>query len=84
MKAQITQTLDNLEAVLHAAGYQLSDVVRLNYYTTDIATYWEADEAVDVVGRFARAGCRPASTLLGVATLAWPELMVEVDATAVR
>ncbi|QZY28490.1 RidA family protein [Nocardioides coralli] len=84
MKAQIEQTLDNLETVLHAAGYELADVVRLNYYTTDIETYWEADEAVDVVGRLARAGCRPASTLLGVATLAWPELLVEMDATAVK
>ncbi len=84
MKAQITQTLDNLETVLKAAGYELSDVVRLNYYTTDIENYWEADEAVDVVGRFERAGCRPASTLLGVANLAWPELLVEMDATAVK
>lgn len=84
MKAQIAQTLDNLETVLRAAGYGLSDVVRLNYYTTDIESYWKADEAVDVVGRFERAGCRPASTLLGVADLAWPELLVEMDATAVQ
>ena len=84
MKAQIVQTLDNLETVLRAAGYDLSDVVRLNYYTTDIETYWEADEAVDVVGRFARADCRPASTLLGVASLAWPELLIEMDAIAVK
>ncbi len=84
MKAQIVQTLDNLETVLKAAGYELSDVVRLNYYTTDMESYWEADEAVDVVGRFRRADCRPASTLLGVAALAWPELLVEMDATAVK
>lgn len=84
MKAQIEQTLDNLETVLGAAGYDLADVVRLNYYTTDIDAYWEADEAVDVVGRLQRAGSRPASTLLGVASLAWPELLVEMDATAVR
>ena len=83
MRAQITQTPDNLEAVLKEAGFIWSDVVRLNYYTTDMETYWEADEAVDVAGRLARAGCRPASTLLGVASLAWPELLVEMDATAV-
>lgn len=84
MKAQITQTLDNLERVLHEAGFELADVVRLNYYTTDMATYWEADQAVDVAGRLERAGCRPASTLLGVNELAWPELLVEMDATAVK
>ncbi len=32
----------------------------------------------------AQAGCRPASTLLGVARLAYPSLMVEIEATAVR
>lgn len=82
MKAQITQTLDNLERVLHEAGFALSDVVRLTYYTTDMARYWEADQALDVAGRLERAGCRPASTLLGVASLAWPELLVEIEATA--
>ena len=36
MKAQIVQALDNLETVLRDAGMSLSDVVRLNYYTTDV------------------------------------------------
>lgn len=83
MEAQITQTMDNLETVLKEAGFALSDVVRLNYYTTDMARYWEADEAVDLTGRLEKPGCRPASTLLGVASLAWPELLVEIEATAV-
>jgi enamine deaminase RidA (YjgF/YER057c/UK114 family) len=30
------------------------------------------------------AGCRPASTLLGVARLAIPSLLVEIEATAVK
>jgi enamine deaminase RidA (YjgF/YER057c/UK114 family) len=34
MRAQLVQALDNLETVLRAAGMSLSDVVRLNYYTT--------------------------------------------------
>ena len=37
MAAQIQQALDNLEAVLAQAGLQLVHVVRLNYYTTDMA-----------------------------------------------
>jgi hypothetical protein len=32
----------------------------------------------------AAAGCQPASTLLGVARLAFPELMIEIEATAVK
>ena len=34
--------------------------------------------------RLGQAGCRPASTLLGVASLAFPELLVEIEATAAR
>src|SRR5689334_23998531 len=36
MRAQIIEALDNLETVLREAGYSLADVVRLNYYTTDV------------------------------------------------
>ena len=82
MRAQITQAMDNLETVLRQAGAELSDVVRLNYYTTDVDRFFEAYEAV--ITRLSGAGCSPASTLLGVARLALPELLVEIEATAVR
>src|SRR5688500_11996055 len=36
MAAQLTQALDNLETVLRQAGLGLGNVVRLNYYVTDI------------------------------------------------
>jgi len=81
MRAQITQAMDNLETVLRESGAGLSDVVRLNYYTTDVDLLLEAYDAV--VGRLAEADCQPASTLLGVASLAFPELLVEIEATAV-
>jgi enamine deaminase RidA (YjgF/YER057c/UK114 family) len=32
--------------------------------------------------RMGRANCRPASTLLGVARLAFPDMLVEIEATA--
>jgi enamine deaminase RidA (YjgF/YER057c/UK114 family) len=82
MGAQIGQALDNLETVLNQAGFELSDVVRLNYYTTDVDDFIQAGEAY--ANRLAEAGCRPASTLLGVARLAFPPLLVELEATAVR
>ncbi len=81
MRAQIIQAMDNLETVLKEAGFELSDVVRLNIYTTDVDRFFEAFDAA--VGRMEEAGCRPASTLLGVTRLAFPELMVEIEATAV-
>jgi enamine deaminase RidA (YjgF/YER057c/UK114 family) len=81
MGAQLAQAMDNLETVLREAGAELSDVVRLNYYTTDVDRFFEAFG--DAAGRMAGAGCRPASTLLGVQRLAFPELLVEIEATAV-
>jgi enamine deaminase RidA (YjgF/YER057c/UK114 family) len=81
MRAQLSQALDNLEVVLRASGCELSDVVRLNYYTTDIDGFLGA---IDVVlARLQEADCRPASTLLEVSRLALPPLLVEIEATAV-
>ena len=82
MGAQVGQALDNLETVLREAGLTLADVVRLTYYTTDVDRF--LTEGGPVLGaRFAQSGCRPASTLLGVTRLARPELLVEIEATAV-
>ena len=80
MIAQVDQALDNLETVLKQAGFKLSDVVRLTYYTTDVDAFIAA--AGEGGHRLAKAGCRPASTLLGVARLFHPEVLVEIEATA--
>jgi enamine deaminase RidA (YjgF/YER057c/UK114 family) len=82
MGAQLTRAMDNLETVLRNAGAELSDVVRLTYYTTDVDRFFEVYGAA-ATGRLAKAGCQPASTLLGVGRLAFPELLVEIEATAV-
>ncbi len=42
MAAQFHQALDNLEIVLGKAGLRLSDIVRLNYYVTDVPAFLEA------------------------------------------
>jgi enamine deaminase RidA (YjgF/YER057c/UK114 family) len=80
MRAQINQSLDNLEAVLREAGFTLADVVRLNVYTIDVDLCIQSYEGL--AARLAEAGCRQASTLVGVTRLAFPELMVEIEATA--
>jgi enamine deaminase RidA (YjgF/YER057c/UK114 family) len=81
MRAQLEQALDNLETVLARAGSGLGDVVRLSYYVTDVEAFVGASDVL--AERFRTRSCRPASTLLGVAALARPELMVEIEATAV-
>jgi enamine deaminase RidA (YjgF/YER057c/UK114 family) len=80
MRGQVEASMNNVQAVLAAAGLSLAHVIRLNFYTTDvdglIAHY-------DVIkSRLAAAGCQPSSTLLGVQRLAFPELLIEIEATA--
>ena len=80
MRGQFTRALDNLEIVLADVGLDLSHVVRLNVYTTDVEG---AFAAYDVLAQRLRlAGCRQAGVLLGVTRLALPELLVELEATA--
>jgi enamine deaminase RidA (YjgF/YER057c/UK114 family) len=79
MRAQVAMTMDNLETVLRAAGLDWSNVVRLDYFTTDVDGFFQA---MDIVGE--RLGGVPvASTMLGVTRLALPEMMIEIEATAV-
>jgi enamine deaminase RidA (YjgF/YER057c/UK114 family) len=58
----------------------MSDVVRLNIYTTDV------DELLGAYGSAAEliAPNLPAMTLLGVARLAFPQLKVEIEAIAAK
>lgn len=81
MSAQLAQAMENLQAVLEHAGFELRDVVRLNVHTTDVDKTFESYG--EIAGRLSAAGCQPAMMLLGVTRLAFPELMVEIEATAV-
>jgi enamine deaminase RidA (YjgF/YER057c/UK114 family) len=80
MAAQIELALDNLEAVLAGAGMTLANVVRLNTYTTDVDAFIQ--HAAARRERTGAAGVTPPGCLIGVARLAFPELMVEFEATA--
>lgn len=80
MRAQITLALDNLEAVLKAAGMGFADVTRLGVYATDVD---EAMRHFDLLGaRFGPLGAAPTMTLLGVSRLAVPGLLFEIEAAA--
>jgi enamine deaminase RidA (YjgF/YER057c/UK114 family) len=81
MGDQVRTAFENLGTVLRTAGLTAADVVRVNYYTTDV------DALISVLGPLASeffGGTLPASTLLGVARLAFPELKIEIEATAAR
>ena len=79
MKAQAEQVFKNLEAALAAAGAKFSDVVKMNTYVTDI----EKAPAVREVRARYFGEATPASTFVQVARLVRPELLIEIEVTAV-
>ncbi|MDQ4141721.1 MAG: RidA family protein [Bacteroidota bacterium] len=82
MKAQVQLALNNLEEVLTQGGYNWANVVRLTIYTTDLDHFFA--EYGEVMAKLTTVESKPAITLLGVTRLAFPELMVEIEATAVK
>ena len=78
MEKQIDQVLNNMETVLGEAGFRLSDVVRFTYYTTNVAAFSNAAHVL--CKRLADASCRPATSLIGVASLFHPDCVVEIEA----
>ncbi|GAA0666999.1 RidA family protein [Streptomyces thermocarboxydovorans] len=81
MAAQLALSVDNLEAVLAEGGMSLGDLVRLTVYTTDVDQLFEHYGVL--AARLGAAGVAPAMTVLGVTRLALPDLMVEIEGTAV-
>ena len=82
MAGQMNQALDNVETILKQAGLEMSDIVRLNIFTTDVDATMEHWNVV--TGRLDSAGVRQASTLLGVQRLYHPDILVEMEATAAK
>ena len=81
LKAQIRQAATNLKAALTAGGATAADIVKTNTY---IVNYKQSDYSAM---REARAelfpeGDPPASTMVGVTSLAVDGLLVEMEAIA--
>ena len=75
---QSEQVLDNVGAVLQAAGATFGDVVRVGLYVRDMADR----ELINTVRRRYFGDARPASTLVEVSALANPDALVEIEAVA--
>jgi enamine deaminase RidA (YjgF/YER057c/UK114 family) len=79
--AQTRQALANLRAVLAAVSAEPSDIVRLRTYVVNHSP----DKLAIVlpeIGAFFEGALPPPNTFLGVAALALPDFLVEIEATA--
>jgi len=83
--AQTKQAFENVRSVLTAAGTGMVDVIRFQTFLThasDIDGFMEA--RAEVFPRYFPDGVFPPNTLLVVARLVKPELLVEIEAMAIR
>ncbi len=80
MKAQTRQVFDNIKAVLATAGVGMADIIKINTYITDQSKFMDMLEVrKEILG-----ADLPASTAVVVAGLAFPGLLIEVEAIAVK
>ena len=79
MHGQAVQALANIGRALERAGASFADVVRTRIYVTDIS---RADEVGRAHGEVFR-DIRPVSTMVEVARLIDPAMLVEIEAEAV-
>jgi reactive intermediate/imine deaminase len=80
MRAQTQQTFENLKSALEASGAKFENVVKLNYYFSDITQLSVVREVRD---KFINAANPPASTAVEVKRLFREPFLIEVEAVAV-
>jgi 2-iminobutanoate/2-iminopropanoate deaminase len=78
--AQAHQVFANLRRVLEAGGSSLADVLKVTVFVTDMSVF---PQIVALRHQYFTAPY-PADSLVQVAALAFPELMIEIEAIAVR
>ena len=78
--AQTRRVLETIASSLQRAGFSINDVVRTRMFVTDISRWEEIGRAHgEVFGDI-----RPATTMVQVAALIDPDMLVEIEADAVR
>lgn len=85
LAAQVEQCYLNIGTALAEAGGSFDDVAKLTVYVVD----WTPDKMTPLLEGISRASAKlgvtpvPPATLLGVAALAVPDHLVEIEATAI-
>jgi enamine deaminase RidA (YjgF/YER057c/UK114 family) len=80
--AQAKAVYENVRIALASAGAEPGDIVRMRTYIVDYKPEYLEPLGVETAAFFGDHP-PPAATLLGVASLAMPEFMIEIEVTAV-
>lgn len=78
-ESQADNCFKTIASVLAEAGFEMSDIVRVQYTVTDAAL---VDNLVPVLGKWL-GDIRPAATMI-IAGLIKPEMLVEIEVTAFK
>jgi enamine deaminase RidA (YjgF/YER057c/UK114 family) len=78
--AQARQAIANIATALESLGAGLQDVVRTRMFVADMSRWEEIGRAHGE----AFAGIMPATSLIGVAGLVDPRMLVEIEAVAYK
>lgn len=79
--AQFRTAWGELLKALESADMSPANLVRLNIYTVDTAAFMDAAE--QIVPIYAESGAQLCATLLGVRELYHPDILIEIEGTAV-
>jgi reactive intermediate/imine deaminase len=80
IKAQTRQVFQNIKDILTAAGAGMDDIIKINTYITDQSKFMD----MLAVRSEIFGNNPPASTAVVVVGLAFPSLLIEVEAIAVK
>lgn len=82
LRAQVWQSLENLKIAVTVAGGTLEDIVAMRIYI--VHNFMEDSECIsEALKNFFPGKDSPAATWVGISSLARPEFLVEIEATAV-
>ena len=85
MRAQTLHAMDLVRQTVEAAGGTWDDIIYLLFYFVDREKWWrEALPArTEFIQKHSKGGHSPCVTAVGVAGLMHPDMLIEVEATAV-
>lgn len=78
IRAQTTQVLESIRAIVEANGGAMADIVQVTVYVRDIGAF----DSVSDIRESYFPGDGPASAIVEVSALAWPEFLIEISAVA--